>query len=336
MRTVLTCTLVAALLQQVPLAPPPRDSRAPDAVREGTGTIKGRVYDRETGAPVPNASVTLAVDFDSLAGRRAHADRRAACRPAGAAAPGEDRRAGPLRVRAAAGRQLHPLLEPARIQGHLSAAVVRRARARPIPCARRPAARCRSRTARRSKTWTCRCGGRWRSPGTSPTSSVNRWPACRSSRRSPAPNQRSDTRGPYQISRTIAARSGCSGWRRDATWCAPTRRASCPAAEATSATERYMKTCAPIGSLRGRRAGRRAHLGRLRRRRDPNGARPRLQDHRRGDGLAGQAGQPGQHRANRGQRLTSSGSQSDGNGRFTFTGLVPGDYTIVAQVGNKE
>ena len=63
MRTVLTCTLVAAVLQQAPIAPPPRDSRPPNAVTEGTGTIKGRVYDRETGAPVPNTAVTLTLDL---------------------------------------------------------------------------------------------------------------------------------------------------------------------------------------------------------------------------------------------------------------------------------
>ncbi|HUR48920.1 MAG TPA: carboxypeptidase-like regulatory domain-containing protein [Acidimicrobiales bacterium] len=62
MRTVLTCTLVAALLQQAP----PRDSAAPPPTREGTGVIKGRVYDRESGAPVPNAMVTLATDIASL------------------------------------------------------------------------------------------------------------------------------------------------------------------------------------------------------------------------------------------------------------------------------
>ena len=59
MRTVLTLTLGAALLQQYPIAPPPRDSRAPATARDGTGVIKGRVYDRETGAPIPNVSVTL-------------------------------------------------------------------------------------------------------------------------------------------------------------------------------------------------------------------------------------------------------------------------------------
>ena len=32
--------------------------------------------------------------------------------------------------------------------------------------------------------------------------------------------------------------------------------------------------------------------------------------------------------------ISSSGGQSDGNGRFTFTGVVPGDYTIVARLGN--
>ena len=63
MRTVLTCTLAAALLQQIPAAPPPRDGApASAAVREGTAVIRGRVYDRETGAALANISVTLVFD----------------------------------------------------------------------------------------------------------------------------------------------------------------------------------------------------------------------------------------------------------------------------------
>ena len=235
MRTVLTCTLVAALLQQAPLAPPPRDSRAPEAVKEGTGTIKGRVYDRETGAPVANAVVTLAVDFSSQrAGAAPSARPAGGLSSAGPAAPGEDRRPRPLRVRAVAGRHLLPLVEPAGIQGHLPAAVVRRAApvgsdapaTPPSPAARgRPDAReCRPAAVAVAGDY----GARQRRVR------ANRWPAFRSWRRSPGTNQRSAMRGPYRSSRTIAARSGCSGWRRDDTSICASPQGICPAAEATS------------------------------------------------------------------------------------------------------
>lgn len=332
MRTVLTCTLVVALLQQAPLAPPPRDSRAPEAVKEGTGTIKGRVYDRETGAPVANAVVTLAVDFGSL--------RDAApTGPAGALRPPPPRQAKSdaqgryAFQRLPAGTYILTSSPPEYKVTYLPQSYGVARPSDPMrPAPRRPLPLAEGQTLDNVDL------PLWRSlaiTGHVSDESGESMAGVPIVATIAGSSQRVAMRGPYGFTTDDRGAFRLFGL-------APGRYVICASPQGgmfrgsgDEPTERYLKTCAPsasseadgqivelttadFGDVEIRMARGRAYkiTGTAM---DSQGKPVNQVSLVRTEGTSG---------------MSSSGGQSDGNGRFTFTGVVPGDYTIVAQLGN--
>ena len=334
MRTVLTCTLVAALLQQSPPARPPRDSAPPAAVREGTGTIKGRVYDRETGAPVQNATVTLAVDFTPSGEARPPlptGQPPVVARPAPPRQAKTDAQGRYAFERLPAGTYVLSSNPPEYKVTYLPQAYGATRPSDPMrPPPRRPLPLAEGQTLENLDL------PLWRSLAITghvtdelgdPLAGVPIVAATAGA------NQRIGPRGPYQIVSDDRGAFRLFGM-------APGRYVVCANPQGIisrggdESGERYMKTCAPSAASEAEGQVVELSTG------DFGEVEIRMARGRAykitGSAMDSQGKPVNQVSIVRadGNGFTSSGSQSDGNGRFTFSGLVPGDYTVVAQVGS--
>jgi len=331
MRTVLTCTLLAALFQQAP-PPPPRDRRAPDVTREGTGTIKGRVYDRETGAPVPNAAVTLTVDVASARDAAPSGQPYTVSGPALPRQATTDAQGRYAFERLPAGSYLLTSVPPEYKVTYLPLAYgaarpsdpMRPPPRRPIPLADGQTLDNLDLPLWRSLAITGRVTDEYGEP-------LAGVPIVATTA---GTNQRAGARGPYQIYSDDRGAFRLFGM-------APGRYVVCASPQGLmgggrpeESSERYMKTCAP--SAASEADGQVVELAAG----DFDNVEIRMARGRAykvtGTAIDSQGKPVNQVSIVRteGNGFTSSGSQSDGNGRFTFTGLLPGDYIIVARVGN--
>jgi len=331
-RTVLTCTLVAALLQQAPFAQQPRDARAPAAVKEGTGTIKGRVYDRETGAPVANAMVTLAVDFASLRDAMPTG-------PAGALRPPQPRQAKSdaqgryVFERLPAGTYTLSSSPPEYKVTYLPQSYgATRPNDPTRPSPRRPLALAEGQTLDNADLplWrSLAITGHVSDESGEPLAGVPIVATTAGTTRSVA------MRGPYGFATDDRGAFRLFGLPPGRYVICATPQGMFRGGGGDEPTERYMKTCAPTASSEAE--GQIVELTTA----DYGDVEIRMARGRAykitGTAMDSQ-GKPVNQvslvRTEGTSGMTSSGAQSEGNGRFTFNGVVPGDYTVVAQVGN--